>query len=61
MINAVSQYGHLTNGGKINVSLTQEEACVVMKVHDYGTGGLSFSESDVFNLLIAKLKDQIWP
>lgn len=60
MINATEKYGRLTSGGEIKVTFTQDEACVILKVNDYGVGGLSFSESDVFNALVAKLKDQIW-
>lgn len=54
-------YAHLTSGGDFTVPLNQREACVVLKVHDYGVDSLDASEVVVLHHLTAKLKDQIHP
>ena len=54
-------YEDLTSGGEVNVDLKQDEACVALKVHDYGVGALDEHETLVLHRLIGKLKDQIWP
>lgn len=57
----IEHYFDLTQGGEFNVSITQEEACVALKIHDYGIDSLSERERVALYKLIAKLKDQIWP
>lgn len=54
-------YRELTQGGHYTVELTQDEACVALKVHDYGVDTLSDEEKVTLHALIGKLKDQIWP
>ena len=54
-------YKDLTAGGEINVKLQQDEACVALKIHDYGIDNLSDDEKQVLYRLIGKLKDEIWP
>lgn len=62
MSRATEKYGDLTNGGKVEVEFTKEEACAVLFAHDYGID-VRWDESSKFALYsaIAKLKDQIWP
>lgn len=54
-------YADLTSGGKYQIELNQREACVALKVHDYGVDNLSDDEKVALYQLIGKLKDQIWP
>ena len=54
-------YSNLTKGGNYNIHLNQEEACVALKIHDYGVDTLTGEEKTVLHSLIGKLKDQIWP
>ncbi|MGI0120454.1 hypothetical protein [Zooshikella sp. RANM57] len=54
-------YEELTKGGKYNVELTQNEACLVLKLHDHGIEALSQDEIQLLYNIMAKLKDQIWP
>jgi hypothetical protein len=60
MSNATEQYGHLTKGGEVTVNLTQDEACVVLSLFDYGIPALDREEMDALNRVLGKLKDQIW-
>lgn len=55
------RYRDLTNGGSYNVNLNQEEACVVLKIHDYGVDTLSSGEKGILHSIIGKLKDEVWP
>lgn len=54
-------YADLTAGGKVEMDLKQDEACVALKVHDHGVDVLDEHEKLVLYRLIGKLKDQIWP
>jgi hypothetical protein len=54
-------YKSLTRGGECTVNLSQDEACIVLKVHDYSVEDLSEEERQVLYQLTFKLKDQIWP
>jgi hypothetical protein len=56
-----SHYRDLTQGGHYAVDLNQDEACVVLKVHDYGVDALASDEKTTLHSLIGKLKDQVWP
>lgn len=58
---SLDYYKDLTNGGEVSVNLQQEEACVALKVHDYGVDSLTEKEKQVLYRLIGKLKDKIWP
>ena len=53
-------YRTLTNGGECSVNLSQPEACVALKVYDYGIDDISDEEKQLLYSLIGKLKDQIW-
>jgi hypothetical protein len=57
----VDSYGDLTQGGDVKASLTQEEACIVLKVHDDGIDVLTEDEKVLLYSVIAKLKENIWP
>ena len=54
-------YKNLTSGGEFSVNLRQDEACVALKVHDYGVDTLDDEEKQALYSLIGKLKDEIWP
>ncbi len=54
-------YKSLTAGGELNVKFAQDEACVMLKVHDYGVDALSDDEKQILYRAVGKLKDQIWP
>lgn len=54
-------YKDLTSGGEYAVNLSQDEACVALKIHDYGVDNLPDDEKLALYRLIGKLKDQIWP
>ena len=54
-------YKDLTNGGAYSVTLDQDEACVALKIHDYGVDTLTDDEKVVLHAIIGKLKDNIWP
>lgn len=54
-------YNNLTKGGNFNFDLTQEEACVALKIHDYGVDSITEDEKVFLHSLIGKLKHQIWP
>lgn len=55
------QYSRLTRGGTYQVELNQDEACVALKIHDYGITALRDEETEALYALISKLKDKIWP
>lgn len=57
----MEHYAKLTNGGEFKVTITQDEACVALKIHDYGVEALNNDEKTALHSLIAKLKDKIWP
>jgi len=54
-------YKSLTSGGEFNVSLSEDEACIALKVFDDGIDDLSDEERQALYRLIGNLKDQIWP
>jgi hypothetical protein len=54
-------YANLTHGGQFQIALNQSEACIALKVYDYGADNLSDDEKQALYSLIGKLKDQIWP
>lgn len=54
-------YQDLTKGGKFDLELTQEEACVALKIHDYGVDTITDNEKAILHSIIGKLKDRIWP
>jgi hypothetical protein len=58
---SLDYYKDLTDGGEVKVNLTQKEACIALKVHDYGVDGLTDDEKQTLYSLIGKLKNQLWP
>ncbi len=54
-------YADLTNGGEYQLTLNQQEACIALKVYDYGIVNLSEDEKQALYSLMGKLKDHIWP
>tara|TARA_Y100001934_G_C11958391_1_gene588316 strand:- start:226 stop:492 length:267 start_codon:yes stop_codon:yes gene_type:complete len=57
----ISYYKDLTAGGECKTNLTQNEACVVLKIYDYGVDALNDDDKHLLHSLIGKLKDEIWP
>lgn len=57
----IDYYKSLTSGGEVNLNLSQEEACVALKIYDYGVDALKEADKEVLYRMIGKLKDQIWP
>lgn len=58
---SLEYYKTLTSGGECAVNLSQDEACVALKIHDYGVDDLTEEDKQVHFSLIFKLKDEIWP
>lgn len=58
---SLDYYRELTAGGDVSVSLRADEACVALKVYDYGVDVLNDDERQVLYRLFGKLKDKIWP
>lgn len=54
-------YSDLTSGGEVTINLNKREACIALKVHDYGVDNLTEDEKTALYQLIGKLKDQIHP
>ena len=54
-------YRRLTNGGKLTIDLSQDEACAALKAYDYGADELTDHEALELNRLLGKLKGVIWP
>jgi len=61
MPKSLDYYKSLTRGGDVTVSLREDEACIALKVYDYGIDDLNDEERQALYRLIGKLKDQIWP
>ncbi len=61
MATDLSYYKQLTQGGSFDVELSDEQAAVILKAHDYGVGQLSSDEIVILDAVIGKLKDKIWP
>lgn len=57
----MSYYRTLTNGSECRVRLSQDEAAVTLKAHDYGVSALTGDEAQLLDVVIGKLKDQIHP
>lgn len=58
---SIQQYFDLTIGGNFEVELTQEEAALVLKIHDYGIDNIEGDEKVILYSITSKLKDKIWP
>lgn len=54
-------YKDLTEGGSYKVELYQDEACVALKIYDYGVDTLTEEEKAILHSIIGKLKNEIWP
>ncbi|MGI0120208.1 hypothetical protein [Zooshikella sp. RANM57] len=52
-------YSELTEGGTYEIKLTQDEACAVLKTHDYGVDNLTENDLHLLYNAVAKLKHQI--
>jgi hypothetical protein len=61
MTGSLQHYRQLTQGGKVTVNLSPEEAAVTLKAYDDGVAALTMNERLELDRVIAKLKDQLWP
>lgn len=57
----LQHYRQLTQGGKVTINLSQEEAAVTLKAYDEGLNSLEQDERLELDRVIAKLKDKLWP
>ena len=57
----LSYYRDLTKGGRVTIDLSQDEACVALKVYDRGVEALDADERFELDQLMSKLKEQLWP
>lgn len=54
-------YEELIEAGPITVNLERNEKALLLKLYDYGVCSLTEVEVEKLNIIIAKMKDQIWP
>lgn len=48
-------------GVEVDLELSQSQAAVILRIHDYGIEGLTKQELEYLYQLAGNLKDQIWP
>jgi len=58
---SLQHYRQLTQGGKVTVNLTPEEAAVTLKAYDEGVSALERDERLELDRVIAKIKEKLWP
>lgn len=57
----MSDYTNIARECRFSIQLSAEEAAVVLKSYDYGISALSDEEYRKLNVVVAKMKDRIWP
>ncbi|NLC35930.1 MAG: hypothetical protein GX772_05715 [Alcaligenaceae bacterium] len=59
----MSDYEHIIDGCSPHVSLTlnTDEIRAVLKAHDYGIYALNAKQLESLHIILAKMKDQVWP
>lgn len=57
----IASYGHITTEETLNLKLKQIEECVLLKAYDDGVETLNNFEAKVLDIVLGKLKEQIWP
>jgi len=56
-----NHYRHIARSGNYEIELDVKHSCAVLKAYDYGVDTLSSRELHDLDMVIAKLKDEIWP
>jgi hypothetical protein len=54
-------YSHIANDAVVTVSIAADETAAVLRAYDYGLGALDQAERHSLNVVIAKLKEKLWP
>lgn len=57
----LSYYQNLTAGGDYQVSLNQQQASIILKIHDYGIDALNQDDVQHLYSAVGQLKDCIHP
>lgn len=57
----MSGYTNIARECRFSIQLSAEEAAVVLKSYDSGISALSDDQYRTLNVVVAKMKDQIWP
>lgn len=59
----MSDYEHIIGGCNPSVDLTlnADEMRAVLKANDYGVQALDGKQLESLHIILAKMKDQIWP
>lgn len=57
----MSNYQGIARDCTITVELTEVQTAAVLKAYDYGFFNLTEDQKHELAIVIAKLKDQIWP
>lgn len=59
----MSNYEHIIQGCNpfVDLTLRDEEMKAVLKAHDYGIQALDDEQMEFLRIVLAKMKDQIWP
>lgn len=57
----MSNYEGIAQDCSVTVELRAEEAAAVLKAYDYGLNQLNADQRHALDVVMAKLKDQIWP
>ena len=61
MTNDTHPYEAIARDCLLTVELTAEQSAAVLRAYDYGLESLTAIQRYQINVVIAKLKDQIWP
>lgn len=54
-------YSHVAHSATVTVDVTAEECSAIFRAFDYGFEYLDDDEYDLLNIVIAKLKHELWP
>lgn len=56
-----ADYSHVAHSATVTVDVTAEECAAIFRAFDYGFEYLDDDEYDLLNIVIAKLKHELWP
>lgn len=59
----MSEYEHIIGecNPHVDLTLNTEEVRAVLKAHDYGVQALDAKQLESLQIILAKMKDHIWP
>lgn len=57
----MSQYQGIAHACTAKLDLREEEAAAILKAYDFGLDDLDNEQRQALYVVLAKLKDQIWP